>query len=122
MNIMKKSSALGRGMWKGLAAITAVVAMAGCEQLLEVEVPGNLTEDDLLQPQSANIVIESVIADFECSFSMMSATASGYEDTTWRTSGYWTAQATYDGERPGTGSCTGNSDVGTNYFTGFQHA
>ena len=117
-----KSDTKGRGLRgsAALAAVGAALSLGGCSDLLDVEVPGNLTEPDLFTPESAQIIVNSLIADFECSYSMMSATASGYEDTTWRTSGYWTAQATYFGERPGGGSCTGNSDVGTNYFTGFQ--
>ena len=55
--------------------------------MLEVEVPGNLTADDLFDPGSTPIILNSVIADFECSYSMMSAVQSGMEDATWSTSG-----------------------------------
>lgn len=105
---------------------TVVLALAltlgACETLLEVELPGNLTEEDLYQPESAQILINSVIADFECSFSMYTATMSGAEDATWKTSGYFTTSTEYQTLRPGGSGCTTNSDVGTDWFQGFQKA
>lgn len=94
--------------------------VAACDGLLEVELPGDMTEADLFQPVSASMLVNSVITDFECAYSMFTAVMSGYEDTTWRTSGYWPAQATYGGQRPGSGSCPQQSDTATNYHMSFQ--
>ncbi|MGD2046266.1 MAG: hypothetical protein PVJ80_16060 [Gemmatimonadota bacterium] len=116
----KKRGPLAHGMRRAALLAATVVGLSACDSLLEVELPGNLTEDDLYQPQSAEILINSAIADFECSFSMYTATMSGAEDATWKTSGYFTVSTEYQTTRPGGGSCTENSDVGTNWFQGFQ--
>ena len=97
-----------------------ILAIGACDSLLDVEVPGNLTEEDLFTPASAAIIVNSVIADFECSYSMMSAVNSGMEDATWSTSGYWRQETDYLNERPGGGACAGNSDTSTSWFTSFQ--
>lgn len=115
-NVPRSTKGLGNALIVG----AMLVSFSACDQLLEVEVPGNLTEDELLTPESANIIIASVIADFECSYSMMSAVNSGFEDATWSTSGYWRGETYYDGQRPGVGSCTQNTDTGTDWFTGMQ--
>lgn len=104
--------------WATGAAV--LIALVGCESILDVELPGNLTEEDLYQPESAEILVNSAIADFECSFSMYTATMSGAEDATWKTSGYFTTSTEYQTVRPGGGACTENSDVGTSWFQGFQ--
>lgn len=98
----------------------AILTIGACSSLLDVKVPGNLTEEDLFTPASAPILINSIIADFECSFSMMSAVNSGMEDATWSTSGYWRQETDYLNERPGGGACAGNADTSTSWFTSFQ--
>ena len=110
------------GRWTAgwIAGAALVIALAGCESILEVDLPGNLTEEDLYQPDAAGILVNSAIADFECSFSMYTATMSGAEDATWKTSGYFTTSTEYQTVRPAGGGCTGNSDVGTSWFQGFQ--
>lgn len=105
-------------MASAMAATTLTIG--GCGSLLDVSVPGNLTEEDLFQPGSVPIIINSVIADFECSYSMMSAVMSGMEDATWSTSGYWRQETDYLNTRPGTGACNENSDTNTAWFTSFQ--
>jgi hypothetical protein len=97
-----------------------VAGLGACDSLLEVELPGNLTEDDLYQPESAEILVNSAIADFECAYSMYSAVMSGAEDATWKTSGYFATSTEYQSQRPAGGACTLNTDVGENWFQGFQ--
>jgi len=106
------AGALGLGM----------LGVAACDGLLDVDLPGDMTESDLYQPASAGMLVNSAITDFECAFSMFTAVMSGYEDATWRTSGYWPAQATYGGFRPGAGSCPQQSDTATNFYMSFQKA
>ena len=98
----------------------ALMTLAGCGSLLDVKVPGNLTSDELFKPGSAPIIMNSIISDFECAYSMMSAVESGYEDATWSTSGYWRQETDYLNTRPATGACAENSDVDTDWFTSFQ--
>jgi hypothetical protein len=98
----------------------AVLTIAGCGSLLDVKVPGNLTSDELFTPGSAPIIINSVISDFECSYSMMSAVESGMEDASWSTSGYWRQETDYLRTRPPSGACSENSDTDTDWFTSFQ--
>jgi hypothetical protein len=111
---------LGRARFRSSLGALLVVTLGACESLLEVELPGNLTEDDLYQPESAEILVNSAIADFECAFSMYTAVFSGAEDATWKTSGYFATSTEYQSLRPAGGGCTLNTDVGENWFQGFQ--
>ena len=109
-----------RRMAMASALAVAMLTIGGCDSLLEVEVPGNLTSGDLFTPESAEIIVNSFIADFECSYSMMSAVQSAQGDATWSTSGYWAQATRFTNTRPGGGACTANSDVGTSWFPSFQ--
>lgn len=105
-------------------AVTSVLligALAGCENVLEVELPGNMTETALLQPQSAVTMVNSAMGDFECSFSMFTALTASMEDTWWRATGYWGNYAEYRADRPGTAECA-TADTNTGWATGFQKA
>jgi len=110
----------GRLIVRSLLSAVVGLTLGACESLLEVSLPGNLTEDDLFQPASAEILVNSAIADFECAFSMYTAIVSGSEDSTWKTSGYFGDMTEYQTLRPGGAGCTQNTDVGTNWFAGFQ--
>ncbi len=120
MNDTRYTRRAGRRFGLAAAVGAGMLALAACDGLLDVELPGEMTEEDLFQSQSAGMIVDSAIADFECSYSMMSAIMSGGEDATWKTSGYFTTTTEHQTTRPGGGSCTGNSDVGTNFFQGFQ--
>ncbi len=112
----------GRGAGRRLAAAGALLAsttLGACGDILEVELPGNLTETDLLQPQSAQTMANSAIADFECSYSMFTVLTSAMEDTWWRATGYWGGWAEYRSDRPGTDECA-TDDTNTGWATGFQ--
>jgi starch-binding outer membrane protein, SusD/RagB family len=111
----------GRGTARYLATAVALGAfgLGACGDLLEVELPGNLTEGDLLQPSSAVTMVNSVIADFECSYSMFTVLTASMEDTWWRATGYWGGWAEYRTDRPSTEECA-TSDINTGWATGFQ--
>lgn len=98
----------------------ALLAVSACDGLLDVELPGDLTEEQLFRPEAAPMIVNSSIADFECSWSMMSAIISGGEDATWKTSGYFTLTAEHQTTRPAGDGCTENNDQGTSWFQGFQ--
>jgi hypothetical protein len=51
------------------AAFAAIVMLAGCDSLLEVELPGQVRGDDLDNPRLAEVMVRSVQGDFECALS-----------------------------------------------------
>jgi hypothetical protein len=58
-----------RGPLSGpLAAAVFALSLGACESLLEVDLPGNLTEDALRDPALAEVLVTSVVGDFECGF------------------------------------------------------
>src|SRR5690606_29350701 len=64
--------------------------LAACDGLLDVELPGQITEDALDDPGQATILVNSAIADIECSVSeFVASNAAGYEDVAIRVTGWW---------------------------------
>jgi hypothetical protein len=81
-----RAGALGKA---GLVLVLALAAGA-CDSLLEVELPGQVTEDATFVPSQARLIANSVIADVECALSDFTAfEAAGFDDTTTRTVGWW---------------------------------
>jgi hypothetical protein len=111
----------GRRSRIGTALALAVLA-AGCESLLEVELPGQATEDGTFQPGQARLLVNSAIADIECAYSDFTAfEGAGFDDATSRTVGWWGGRF----ERPptpGTGStCAGaQENTSGNWFIPFH--
>jgi hypothetical protein len=64
-----------------------VSGLTACENLLEVELPGDVTEDALNNPALADILVNSVIADFECAYNNYNFGASAHSDEMWHSSG-----------------------------------
>lgn len=98
------------------AALALCISVAACDSLLEVELPGSVTEDATFVPAQARLLVNSAIADVECGLSDFTAfEAAGYEDNTTRTVGWWGGRF----ERPvspGQANCsTGETSVG--WFT-----
>ncbi len=94
----------GRSVGMSIALAFAVVA-AGCDSLLEVELPGQVTEDATFVASQARLIVNSAIADVECAYSDFTAfEAAGYDDTTTRTVGWWGSRF----ERPATPNTSGN--------------
>ena len=92
-------------------ALSTVVALGACDELLEVELPGQATEEGTFQPAQAGLLMNSSIADIECAYSDFTAfEAAGYEDTSSRTVGWWGGRF----ERPPTpgtgGNCAGTQE------------
>ncbi|MQA92640.1 MAG: hypothetical protein GEU90_20865, partial [Gemmatimonas sp.] len=114
-----------RGSRRCLARLATVVVAIGtvgaCDSALEVELPGNLVEEDLFQPESAELLVNSAIADFECSYSMFTVLTASMEDTWWRATGYWGNWAEYRQDRPGTAECA-TDDTNTGWAAGFQQS
>jgi len=50
------------------AAVLLALPMTACEGLLEVDLPGSLTEDALRDPALSETLVTSAVAEFECGF------------------------------------------------------
>jgi hypothetical protein len=50
------------------AAVLLALPMSACEGLLEVDLPGSLTEEALLDPGLSETLVTSAVAEFECGF------------------------------------------------------
>ena len=107
----------------GLAAAVGagLFALTACDGLLDVELPGEMTEDDLFQAESATMLVNSAVGDFENCWSMFAILTAGVEDTWVRTTGYWGGWAEYRSTRAGTGTC-GATDFGTGWYGDLQSA
>jgi hypothetical protein len=116
MQIQRRGSASGR---RAITALLGVGILAGCAGIMEVELPGNLTETSLLQPSSAVTLVNSAIADFECAYSMYTTMSGAVEDTWWRATGYWGGWAEYQTDRPSTAECA-NDDTSSAFATSFM--
>lgn len=108
----------------GLAFFTGFAA--GCDSLLEVDLPGAVTEEGLLQPALAETAVLSAMADFECAFSEFSASLGGLEDSFWESTGWFTrAWSEYRVDRS-TGAVNttpcGVFDTGAGFYINFQAA
>ncbi len=60
-----------RPRWSGWTAALAVLGLAlvGCDSLLDVEAPTQVPEETIQDPASADLLMTSVVADFDCGFS-----------------------------------------------------
>ena len=95
--------------WTRVMAVALCVAATACGDLLEVELPGQVTEDATFVPSQATLLVNSVIADMECALSDFTAFhAAGYEDAATRTVGWWGGIF----ERPTSMSSSGNCSSG----------
>ena len=77
----KMRVARSRSRW--LVAMTAaplVLSSAACEGLLDVDLPGSLTEDALRDPALSEVLVTSAVGDFECGLVDMWYPGQGFED------------------------------------------
>lgn len=51
-----------------LASLAAIVLTAACGSVLDVEAPGLIPADDLNDPSKAGLLVNGVIADFDCAY------------------------------------------------------
>jgi hypothetical protein len=100
----------------------AVAVLAGCDSLLDVELPGTVTDDALESPRSAEVLVVSVIAQTECAYSrLVSGNAAGNEDVfiQWdEMDGAFQYQEIVGGGA----SCGSGGDDGYDWFDPFQKA
>jgi hypothetical protein len=65
---VEKTSAKHSRLRTGAMIPVMVLGLAACADLLEVDIPGNVTEDALNDPQLAETLVLSAQGDFECGF------------------------------------------------------
>lgn len=108
MNVRQpEKSALRR--WGTLAALALVLGgVSACESLLEVDLPGAVTEEALQNPSNAALGVNSIMAGVECAYSSFALDAAGYEDNFQRVSGVAGLYSEYR-DTPSGGSCDGDA-------------
>lgn len=117
----------GPARWVPILGLAFLVGFAtGCDNLLEVELPGAVTEDDLLTPELAETAVLSAMADFECAYAEFAISLGGLEDAFWESTGWFTrAWSEYRVDRTtgavNTQEC-GVSDVAAGFYVNFQAA
>ncbi len=107
----RRMSGRRRGQALGLS-LAAAAMVAGCEGILDVEVPGQVTHEEAFRPNQALLLVNSAIANLECSLGdFVSFTAAGYEDVAHKTVGWWGAAFQFPNTPPG-GCSTSATGVG----------
>src|SRR5690606_21105012 len=86
----------------------ALVGTAACDDLLEVELPDAVTDEALVDPGTASLQVNSVMALVECSYSTFAQWAAGFEDNYQRYSGNGGDYTQYV-DTPGGGECDGDA-------------
>lgn len=90
----------------GIIGLAVMVAAAGCDSILEVDVPGQITESGAFIPSQAQVLVNSAIADIECAMSdFIASNAAGSEDVSSRSVGWWGSVYEY-ADSPGTANCS----------------
>lgn len=88
-----------------LGLVFVAGGVAACDGLLDVELPGQIVEEELLQPAQAPLLVNSAIADIECAYSEFTASsAAGYDDVMLRVTGWWGGAHEFATE-PNTNDC-----------------
>lgn len=73
-NRPKKTNAQGR-LLAPFAALVFVASAGGCDQLLDVDRPGEILAENLQGPESAELLAFSALSDFECALARYIVTA-----------------------------------------------
>jgi hypothetical protein len=103
----------------GVSLTLAAALLGGCEGLLEVELPGQISEESLYSPDQAQILVSSAIGDVECAYSDFIATnGAGNDDVFLRVTGWWGGAHEYQTE-PNTANCN-VADNGYGWYKPFQ--
>ena len=124
-NRRHKKSSFGRCMVASALAFSAGV-MSGCGDLLEVDLPGELTEEGLIRPEMSRPMVFSAIADFECAYAEFTFSIAGLEDAMWESTGWFAKNWSEYRVFPNTGAVDsepcGESDTAAGFFESFQSA
>ena len=81
----------GRPEVRTVTATAGLILMlggvTGCEDLLQVELPGVVEEAALEDPAIAGLLVNSAVADFECAYNNYTFGSSAFSDEMWHSSG-----------------------------------
>jgi hypothetical protein len=110
-----------RGTGVFAAALLSAVFVAGCDSLLEVELPDAVTDVALTDPVGATVQVNSVIGQVECGWSAFAVEASGYEDSFQATAAAVGAGYADYSHEAGSGLCD-TGDTTYSYFDAFMIA
>ncbi len=78
-----------RGIGLGIV-VTFVAFLGACDGILEVDLPGSVTESGVYDPAQAAVLVNSAASAVECAYSEFVATqAAGAEDVFTRDTGWW---------------------------------
>lgn len=81
----------GKRDLRALAAVASLIlipgGLTGCEDLLEVELPGVVDESALDDPAISGLLVNSAVADFECAYNNYTFGSSAFSDEMWHSSG-----------------------------------
>lgn len=77
------------GRWTA-GVMGLALLLGGCEGLLDVDLPGNVTQDGVFNPTQATILVNSAASAIECGYSdFVGTNAAGNEDVLTRDTGWW---------------------------------
>jgi hypothetical protein len=110
----------GRRSAGALLAGASVALLAGCDSLLEVEIPHLLTDAAVQGPSTAEVQVNSAIALFECGYSAFGTRSAGAEDALASVAGVFSGAQVY-----ANGAVSGTCDTGdtsTAFFDQFMGA
>ena len=82
-----KLSYTARSTGGALMAALLLGGTVGCENLLEVELPGKVPAEMLNDPALATTLVNSVISDFECAYNNYTFGTAVHSDQMWHSSG-----------------------------------
>lgn len=90
-NMTNAAETEGRRPLRRLLTVLLAAGLLGgagaCDGLLEVELPGDVTEEALDDPALAGILVNSVVASFECAYNNYNFASSAHSDEMWQSSG-----------------------------------
>lgn len=108
MNSIGRQTTAGPGRWGVAAALFLALGVGACDSLLEVDLPAAVTSDALDDPSVAPILVNAVMAQFECAYSSFLMDAAGQEDNFQMVTGVAGNYSQYTAT-PGGGACDGDA-------------
>ena len=106
---------------RGAILVASLGILAGCdlESLLEVSAPDVITAESLEDPGAAQLMVNSIVAQFECGYSGFTYEEMGKSDTLDRVNGAGVSGSETYRLDTTTGACP-ESPAGYSYYTQFQ--
>jgi len=118
MNFIGRQTTAGSCRWGAVAALVLSVGVAGCDGLLEVNLPAAVTSDAVNDASVAPILVNTVMAQFECGYSTFAMDAAGQEDNFQMVTGVAGNYSQYTAT-PGGGQCDGGNTYSQSWLDPF---